>query len=291
MLLEEAGAIPASPGMVHTPRQMLMQESGTMPRFADGGSVPNINFEARGIPNMTGTPGIGYEQGVQGTIARMQLEQELRNRARLRAGVSGMGMALPGQHGVKMMPGQVDIGYKMPLGQGNLDISARRDINKQRPGMPQNYAANINYNLEFADGGAVQMSPQDMLAELIYGGRVPQHFASGGGTLKNIAGQAAFELPFMAEDAKLIAKDLKAQKYPEAAARTASVGYSAFTPWNPLTALISGLTYSPEVGDATLDAYLAQKQAEAAPKPQPKQKRPAERHNIIPFTETRFYKN
>ena len=38
-LLEEAGAVPASPGMVHTPQQMLMQESGIMPRFADGGSV------------------------------------------------------------------------------------------------------------------------------------------------------------------------------------------------------------------------------------------------------------
>jgi hypothetical protein len=178
-LLEEAGAVPASPGMVHTPQQMLMNESGIMPRFADGGNVPNISFDARSIPNMTGTPGIGYEQGVQGTIARMQLEQELRNRARLRAGVSGMGMALPGQPGVKMMPGQVDIGYNMPLGRGNLDISARRDINKQRPGAPQNYAANINYNMKFADGGAVQMSPQDMLAELIYGGQTPQHFALG----------------------------------------------------------------------------------------------------------------
>jgi hypothetical protein len=90
----------------------------------------------------------------------------------------------------------------------------------------------------------------------------------------------------MAEDAELIAKDLKSQKYPEAAARTAGVGYSAFTPWNPLTAAISGLTYSPELGDATLDAYLAQREAEAAPKPQAKPKR----HNVIPFTETRFYK-
>jgi hypothetical protein len=38
-LLEEAGAVPASPGMVHTPQQMLMQESGIMPRFANGGVV------------------------------------------------------------------------------------------------------------------------------------------------------------------------------------------------------------------------------------------------------------
>jgi hypothetical protein len=40
-LLEEAGAVPASPGMVHTPKQMLMNESGIMPRFADGGVVQN----------------------------------------------------------------------------------------------------------------------------------------------------------------------------------------------------------------------------------------------------------
>ena len=142
----------------------------------------------------------------------------------------------------------------------------------------------------YASGGAVEMTPEDMIAELIQQGHLPQHFATGGSTLKNIGTQAAFNLPFMAEDAELIAKDLKNQKYPEAAARTAGVGYSAFTPWNPLTALISGMIYSPEVGDATLDAYLAQKEAEAAPKPQPKPKRPAEKHNIIPFTETSFYK-
>jgi hypothetical protein len=170
-LLEEAGAIPPTPGMAHTPQQMLMQESGIMPHYAQGGSV------------------------------------------------------------------------------------------------------------------------QDMLAELVQQGHLPQHFAAGGSTLKNIGTQAAFSLPFIGEDAQSIAKAIKQKQYPEAAAQTAGVGYSAFAPFNPLTALLSGMTYSPEVGDATLDAYLAQREAEAAPKPQPKQKRPAERHNIIPFTETRFYKN
>lgn len=39
-LLEEAGAIPASPGMLKTPQQLLMQESGIRPTvFADGGST------------------------------------------------------------------------------------------------------------------------------------------------------------------------------------------------------------------------------------------------------------
>lgn len=39
ILLEEAGALPASPGMVNTAPQMLIQQSGILPQFADGGSV------------------------------------------------------------------------------------------------------------------------------------------------------------------------------------------------------------------------------------------------------------
>lgn len=170
MLLEEAGAIPATPGMVNTPQQMVMQQSGIMPQFAQGGSV------------------------------------------------------------------------------------------------------------------------EDMMAELIHQGHTPEHFASGGATLKNIGTQAAFSLPFIGEDAQSIAKAIKQGQYPEAAAQTAGVGYSAFAPFNPLTALISGMTYSPEVGDATLDTYLAQREAEAAPKPQPKPTRPTQKHNVIPLTETSFYK-
>jgi hypothetical protein len=90
-----------------------------------------------------------------GVAARMQLEKSM-GPGQARVGASGVGMALPNQQGVKMMPGQVDVGYNMPLGQGNLDISARRDINKQRPGMPQNYAANVNYTLPFAAGGYIK---------------------------------------------------------------------------------------------------------------------------------------
>jgi len=39
LLLEEAGATPASPGLLHTPKQMLMQEAGVTPKFAEGGQV------------------------------------------------------------------------------------------------------------------------------------------------------------------------------------------------------------------------------------------------------------
>lgn len=156
-------------------------------------------------------------------------------------------------------------------------VNTPQQMLMQQSGMPQ-----------FAEGGSI--SSADMLAELIHNNRTPEHFAAGGSTLKNIGTQAAFSLPFIGEDAESIAKAIKQKQYPEAAAQTAGVGYSAFAPFNPLTALLSGMTYSPEVGDATLDAYLAQREAEAAPKPQPKPKRPSERHNVIPFTETSFYK-
>lgn len=174
ILLEEAGALPATPGMTNTGRQMLMQQSGIMPNFADGGSV------------------------------------------------------------------------------------------------------------------------QDMIAEMIANNQTPQRFAEGGSTLKNVGVQSALSLPFMAEDAKLIAKDIQEGKYPEAATRTAGVGYSAFTPLNPLTALLSLMAYSPETGDATLDAWLAKKEEMAKAQEAAKNQKPVrqrEQHNVIPITETRFYKN
>jgi hypothetical protein len=117
--------------------------------------------------------------------------------------------------------------------------------------------------LSKADGGSINqpsMSPEDMIAAMIAHGQTPQKFAAGS-QVKNIATQSAFTLPFIEEDAKQIAENIKAKKYKEAAAGTAGVGYSAFAPFNPLTALISGMTYSPETGDATLDAYR-KKQAE-----------------------------
>ena len=39
MLLEEAGQIPSTPGMLNTPKQMLMQESGIGPHFGNGGNL------------------------------------------------------------------------------------------------------------------------------------------------------------------------------------------------------------------------------------------------------------
>ncbi len=42
LLLEKAGLAPATPGMVNSGQQMLLDETGVMPQFADGGSVGSI---------------------------------------------------------------------------------------------------------------------------------------------------------------------------------------------------------------------------------------------------------
>jgi hypothetical protein len=39
MLMEEAGMTPASPGLLKTPKQMLIEESGILPKFAKGKKV------------------------------------------------------------------------------------------------------------------------------------------------------------------------------------------------------------------------------------------------------------
>jgi hypothetical protein len=39
LLMEHAGFAPASPGMVNTGQQMLINQSGIVPHFADGGSI------------------------------------------------------------------------------------------------------------------------------------------------------------------------------------------------------------------------------------------------------------
>jgi hypothetical protein len=143
--------------------------------------------------------------------------------------------------------------------------------------------------LSKADGGLInqpRMSPQDMIADIMAQGQTPQKFASGS-TVKNIAGQSAFALPFIPEEARNIAQDIKSEKYPEAAVRTAGVGYSAFAPFNPLTMGTSLVGYSPEVGDATLEGWKKQ-ELERQMMEQYKAKLKADQLQKI--KETRFYK-
>lgn len=128
-------------------------------------------------------------------------------------------------------------------------------IQQQQQPQPQTYA----------QGGSVEMSPQDMLASLVASGHLPAHYAPGG-LVKNIAMQAGVTLPGMGEELSDIGKDIGKEDYTSAALKTGAAGYSAFAPINPLTALVSGLTYSPEAGrGSTLDEYLAEQEAAKNP--------------------------
>ena len=48
LLMEHAGFAPASPGMVNTGQQMLINQSGIVPHFSDGGNVFNTNYSNAG---------------------------------------------------------------------------------------------------------------------------------------------------------------------------------------------------------------------------------------------------
>lgn len=140
---------------------------------------------------------------------------------------------------------------------------------------------------KFAEGGSTGLSVNDMLAAIMAQGQTPQKFAPGGSVLGNIAGQSALSLPFIKDDAQSIAQDIKAQKYPEAAVRTADVGYSAFAPLNPLTMALSLMGYSPEVGDATLEGW---KKQELERKLAEEQAAKVKADQLQKIKETRFYK-
>lgn len=167
-----------------------------------------------------------------------------------------------------------EAGAKIPTTNGLLKTPQQRLM--EETGLPQ----------KLADGGQPQLSVNDMLAAIIAANQVPQKFAAGS-TVKNIASQSAFALPFIPEDAKLIAQDIKAQRYPEAAVRTADVGYSAFAPLNPLTMAASLLGYSPEVGDATLEGW---KKQELERRLAQEQAAKLKADQLQKIKETRFYK-
>ena len=167
-----------------------------------------------------------------------------------------------------------EAGAKIPTSNGMLKTPQQMLL--EETGLPQ----------KFADGGNVGMSVNDMLAAIMAQGQTPQKFA-GGSLVKNIAGQSALAAPFMKEDAQSIAQDIKDQKYPEAAVRTADVGYSAFAPLNPLTMGAGLMGYSPEVGDATIEGWKKQ-ELERQMMEQYKAKLKADQLQKI--KETRFYK-
>lgn len=44
-LLEEAGAMPQTPGMLKTPRQLLFEESGMLPKYKKGKKVKKLSVQ------------------------------------------------------------------------------------------------------------------------------------------------------------------------------------------------------------------------------------------------------
>lgn len=142
---------------------LIHMAGGGLPNLPEGGDLlhqqakselPDVSMDVRTMPNMNGMPGVGYMQMPQSAMARLQLEKELENQARLRAGVSAMGMAIPGQSGVRVMPGQMDVGANIPVGPGHLDLSAMRSINPM-PGRGHMQGVRANYSIPFSTGGNV----------------------------------------------------------------------------------------------------------------------------------------
>jgi SLT domain-containing protein len=74
-----------------------------------------------------------------------------------RAGASGVAVKTP--QGVKVMPGMYDIGYRMPMAGGELDMSYSRGM-KSMPGMPTPQMANVRYVRKFEKGGEAQADAQ-----------------------------------------------------------------------------------------------------------------------------------
>lgn len=131
-----------------------LPEGGDLLHQQTPSNLPDVNLSVHGMPSINGMPGVGYMQTPQGAIARMQFEKELADKARMRAAVSGSAMAIPGLHGVKTMPGQIEAGYNAPVGPGRADIGAFRTINPI-PGKGHIQGVNARYTIPFKKGGKV----------------------------------------------------------------------------------------------------------------------------------------
>jgi hypothetical protein len=181
--MSPVAAASTSPYTVHPHADELLPQGMVTPRIgmAEGGSpLPEVSLDTKSIPSMTGQPGVGYMQTPQGAMARLQMEKELEN-ARLRAGVSGMAMSIPGMHGVKMMPGQMDVGANMGIGPGRLDVSANRSINPI-PGKGHMQGVRANYTIPFAEGGDVKKSDANEGAAFIGYPQINKNRKIGSGT-------------------------------------------------------------------------------------------------------------
>jgi hypothetical protein len=100
--------------------------------------------------------------------------------------------------------------------------------------------------------GVQMMMPEEPVPEM-----------AAGGSVANVGSQMGMNVPFMGQELKNVGQAMAQRQYPEAALQSGSLAYSALAPINPLTATLSALGYSPEVGDATLEGYKKQQEQAA----------------------------
>ena len=151
------------PQQQQQPQQEQMpvpMKQGGLVYLADGGRSINLqkkkekspfSFSMNELRPMPGSDNSGMPLP-PGVVARLQLEKEL-EKAKLRAGMSGLAMAVPGKQGVQTIPGSYDVGVNMPVGKGNLDVGAFRSM---QPIPDKGYAqgVNVKYTMPFSEGGS-----------------------------------------------------------------------------------------------------------------------------------------
>ena len=117
----------------------------------------------------------------QMALLRLQAEKEL-GEGKLRAAIMGNLVAVPGERGVRGMPGNYEVGYNTPAGIGNLDISAIRAM-RGTPDGKVPYGVNASYTIPFAQGGIAHFDGAD-------GSQVeetPRDFTLGNPDLSNLS--------------------------------------------------------------------------------------------------------
>jgi hypothetical protein len=162
--------MPTSAEVVNSGYEPLTNSYSGLPmaRFANGGGVKEKDIDLRYSAMPQGSQ--EYDPrfmplqvdnrpitGPQAALLRLQIEKQLGKEARLRAAAMGNVMALPGQTGLRGMPGAFEVGYNTPAGIGNLDISAMRAM-RGTPDGKTPYGVNARYSIPFAKGGLASFS-------------------------------------------------------------------------------------------------------------------------------------
>jgi hypothetical protein len=96
---------------------------------------------------------------IQSAMLRLQADKQI-GEGNARAGISALAAALPNRQGVTVTPSAYDVGYNIPVGPGNLDISAYRAM-KATPSGSTPTGAMATYSMKFAEGGIASIPRYD----------------------------------------------------------------------------------------------------------------------------------